>query len=148
METREPATGTARDRLLVRAAHLDEQIGHWTGVQEAHRAAGRIDAVDWDQVRPGDLLEYRSRWEVVRRVNRTTVTVVVDPGWQDKILKRGVTAHRPAPAPPGSEGPPARLGRAPTTGRTNRSRPATNARTAQRPLLPPAGSAPTHGAGP
>lgn len=102
VETSEPAAGTARDRLLVRAAHLDEQIGHWTGVREAYRAAGRIDAVDWDQVRrPGDLLEYRGRWEVVRRANLTTVTVVVDPGWQDKILKRGAPSrtvphrHRP-----------------------------------------------------
>jgi hypothetical protein len=89
-----PAEGRSRKRLLVQAAHLDAQIRHWTALREAHRAAGRIDTVDWDQVHPGDLLQYRGRWEVVRRVNTTTVTVVVAPGWNNKILKRGVTAHR------------------------------------------------------
>jgi len=94
-----PAGERLRERLLVEAAHLDAQIRHWTALRDAHRAAGRIDTVDWDQVRPGDLLQYRGRWEVVRRVNTTTVTVVVDPGWNNKILKRGVTAHR-RPSPP------------------------------------------------
>lgn len=59
-EPRPVPPGEWRDRLLAQASLLDAQIRHWSGVHEAHRAAGRIDTVDWDQVRPGDLLQYRA----------------------------------------------------------------------------------------
>lgn len=143
LEPRSLPAGEYRDRLLAQASLLDAQIRHWSGVHEAHRAAGRIDTVDWDQVRPGDLLEYRGRWEVVRRVNKTTVTVVVDPGWNDKIVKRGVTAHRPAAHAPGDREaniPPARARQ--TTG------PAVSPRSAAPSTRPQRGGGPTAGAGP
>lgn len=144
VEQHPPATGPSRERLLVEVAHLDEQIRHWTGVHETHRAAGRIGTVDWDQVHPGDLLEYRGRWEVVRRVNRTTVTVVVDPGWKDKITKRGVTAHRPASTQAdGRESTGARAGRAAASGAAAPSR-----AVATPPVRPHRGGAPTAGPGP
>lgn len=136
--------GEWRDRLLAQVSLLDAQIRHRNGVHEAHRAAGRIDTVDWDQVRPGDLREYRGRWEVVRRVNKTTVTVVVDPGWNDKLVKRGVTAHRREANPPGD--------RKETSTRPAQVRPATAPAVSPRPAAPAPrpqrGGGPTAGVGP
>lgn len=146
-EPRPVPPGEWRDRLLAQASLLDAQIRHWSGVHEAHRAAGRIDTVDWDQVRPGDLLRYRGRWEVVRRVNKTTVTVVVDPCWNDKIVKRGVIAHRPATDAAGD-------GREKPSTRPDRARPATGLASsprvtaAERSRRSQRAGGPTAGAGP
>lgn len=91
-----PATGAHRERLLTIATDQDMQITHWKAFLEAEKVAGRYNPVDVSAIHKGDAIKHRGRWEIVKRVNKTTVTVVTDPGWNNKVEITNITEHRPA----------------------------------------------------
>lgn len=91
-----PATGAYRERLLIVAKDQDMQITHWRTFLDGEEAAGRYNPVDVATIRPGDAIKHSGRWEVVKRVNKTTITVVVRPGWDNKVQIVNITEHRPA----------------------------------------------------
>jgi hypothetical protein len=93
-----PATGEWRERLLLAAIDLDAQIAHWTTFLEQARADGRYSPVDVAAIRPGDKIRVRHGWETVVKVNKTTITVQVDPGWDNKVKINEVIEHRAAVA--------------------------------------------------
>lgn len=100
-----PATGEWRDRLLLVAAEQAEQITYWRGLLAQAEADGRYHRVDVAAIKPGDAIRLGAhRWEIVVKVNKTTIQVRVDPGWNNKVKISDVIEHRPAVAAVASEG--------------------------------------------
>lgn len=91
-----PASGDYRARLLERAANEDMQIEHWRAFLEVEKAAGRYNPVDVAAIKPGDRIKHGGMWNIVKKVNKSTITVVTDPGWNNKVKILDVTEHRPA----------------------------------------------------
>jgi hypothetical protein len=93
-----PATGEHRERLVLIAADEDEQIAYWRAVLEQAQADGRYNPIDVAAIKTGDAVKARGRWERVAKVNKTTITVVTAPGWNNKVKILDITEHRPATA--------------------------------------------------
>lgn len=93
------ATGRHREQLDGQAAHLDEQVRHWTGILGEHRAAGRWNPADPATISKGDLVQVGGgpggRWYAVLRVNRKTLRVDTGRGSM-KLDLTSVTGHRTA----------------------------------------------------
>ena len=95
-EVHKPATGGHLVSLQARAAHLDAQIAYDQASLRAHQDAGRWSPVDLEDIKPGDLIQARDRWERVDKVNKATVTVETPPGWDNKVPLIEITGHRAA----------------------------------------------------
>ena len=95
-EVREPATGAWRGRLLERVADLDEQIRYWSAHLEQAKADGTYRPVMVADIRPGDAIRHGGGWDRVAKVNKTTITVVTAPGWDNKVKISDIIEHRPA----------------------------------------------------
>ena len=94
-----PATGEWRERQLLIAADLDTQIAYWRAFLEQAKADGQYNPVDVAAIRPGDAIKAHGRWERVVKVNKTTITVAVAPGWANKVKINEITEHRAATIP-------------------------------------------------
>ncbi|GAA2783022.1 DUF3560 domain-containing protein [Saccharopolyspora taberi] len=98
-----PPQGEARERLLVDAAELDEQITYWKRVYAELQAAGKASTAGPDTVAKGDWVLVRGDWYRVRRVNKKTVSVpshlvtAPEPGkreWTNTTPWHEVREHR------------------------------------------------------
>jgi hypothetical protein len=90
------ATGAYREQLLERRPFTEEQLRYWREVRDDQRAAGRVDTVDWSQVRKGDAVKIRGQWRRVARVNAKTVSVETGYTWTDRCPKHEVSEHKAA----------------------------------------------------
>lgn len=91
-----PASGGYRERLLIVAKDQDMQVEYWRAFLETEKAAGRYNPVDVAAIKPGDRIKHGGMWNIVKKVNKSTITVVTDPGWNNKVKILDVTEHRPA----------------------------------------------------
>ncbi len=67
--------GEARERLLAKAAELDEEITYWKGFYAKLQEEGRASTAGPDTVAKGDWVLVRGNWNRVRRVNKKSVSV-------------------------------------------------------------------------
>lgn len=89
-----------RARMVLRRDQLLEQLEYWRGQVGEGAAAGKAITAEWGRanIRPGDLVRFRSRWLEVVRVNRVSVTVPSSLGqWNDTLRMDQIDEHRPGP---------------------------------------------------
>lgn len=73
-----PATGTYRERLMVEADRLVEELDYWRGVRAAQVEAGEASSYSREDFNPGDYAKaggISSSWWRVKRVNPKTLTL-------------------------------------------------------------------------
>lgn len=85
-EVNEPATGAYRERLEAAIAQRAAEIDYQRAQLDAARAAGAV-VITAAMIRRGDYVHTgrMMRPEPVKRVNKTTVTLDVAPGWNNKL---------------------------------------------------------------
>ncbi len=74
---------------------------YWRGLVAEGAAAGEAITAEWGRanIRPGDLIRFRSRWLEVVRVNRVSVTVPSSLGpWNDTLRMDQIDEYRAAGA--------------------------------------------------
>ncbi|SUD49527.1 Domain of uncharacterised function (DUF3560) [Nocardia otitidiscaviarum] len=86
------ARGDYRARLVAEIAQRADEIAHQRSLLAAAQAAGAVVFTP-DMIRPGDYVHARGhvRPEPVVRVNKTTVTLDVAPGWNNKYPINKIT---------------------------------------------------------
>lgn len=99
IETKAPATGAYRERLLAQRAQLEDQRDYWSAVREAQAAAGEVTIHSRETITKGDAIKHKFGWSIVTRVNPKTVTVALD--WNDgtrphKVAYSDVQGHHTA----------------------------------------------------
>lgn len=76
--------------LIERITQNTDARRYWADVLNAMPAP----AVDFAEVRKGDLVRFRGRWETVVRVSAKSVSVETGYSWTDRVPKVEITAHR------------------------------------------------------
>ncbi|MCC3318461.1 DUF3560 domain-containing protein [Nocardia africana] len=91
-EVHRPATGAYREQLDAAIAQRADELAHQREQLDAARAAGAV-VITASMIRPGDRVHTGRtvRPEPVVKVNKTTVTLDVEPGWNNKLPINKIT---------------------------------------------------------
>lgn len=93
-----PATGTYRERLMVEADRLAEELDYWRGVRAAQVEAGEASNYSREDFSPGDYAQaggIGSSWWKVKRANPKTLTLEAR-GCQIKAPYATIIDHKTA----------------------------------------------------
>lgn len=95
---RTKAFGQRTDAAIRRAAQRVERVEvlkrHLAALERATTAATKPLPTE-EEIRSARLIRTKHGWEKVVRVNRSTVTIEVPPGWNDKVSFRKIFEVRP-----------------------------------------------------
>lgn len=84
-----PLQDSHLEQLRASRAELADQVAHDKAQIEAsgHKTFTAAD------LKPGDVIKYRGRTHVVKKVNKTTVSVPTGYSWDDKVPINQITGH-------------------------------------------------------
>lgn len=95
---RTKAYGQRTDAAIRRAAQRVERVQalerHLVALERAASAPAPKPAPADDEIRSARLVRTKLGWEKVVKVNRTTVTVEAEPGWDNKVSFRKILEVR------------------------------------------------------
>lgn len=97
-ETSPAATGAAREDLTSQLAQVTDQLTYWQQVRADQIRAGTTGDYGPHSVNVDDLVQLRGQWYRVRRTNRKTFRVHIEPGMNSTAAYHQIQDHRPAPA--------------------------------------------------
>lgn len=90
------ATGTYRERLIIRLAEQNDQITYWKGIRAEQVASGNATNYSRETIKKGDFIRYWFGWAEVARANAVAVSVLTEYTWTDKILYELLLDHKTA----------------------------------------------------